>query len=94
MNHAVLAVGYGSSGSQDYWILRNQWGASWGNNGYIYLPISSSDDSTGGACGIIGPMAPVFPVIPTSELNPDVSSATGQDHKHARTTQYVCGLLL
>lgn len=55
LNHAVVAVGYGAmSTGEEYWILRNQWGASWGADGYIYLPISYNDDSTGGACGLLG----------------------------------------
>ena len=55
LNHALVAVGYGSmSTGEEYWILRNQWGAAWGAEGYIYLAISSDDDSTGGACGLLG----------------------------------------
>jgi C1A family cysteine protease len=34
--HAVLAVGY--SDSKGCVIVRNSWGASWGDNGYFYLP--------------------------------------------------------
>ena len=34
--HAVVAVGYSDSKSQV--IVRNSWGASWGDHGYFYMP--------------------------------------------------------
>ena len=36
-NHAANLVGYGKSGTKEYWLVRNQWGTSWGEQGYARI---------------------------------------------------------
>jgi len=55
LDHGVLIVGHGNDGQQDYWIVKNSWGANWGENGFIRI----ADIEGEGICGIN--MAPVQP---------------------------------
>jgi cathepsin L len=47
INHAVVLTGYGIDHitGLKYWLIRNSWSASWGENGYIRILRSDNDES-------------------------------------------------
>ncbi|KAJ1690372.1 hypothetical protein LUZ63_014527 [Rhynchospora breviuscula] len=50
LDHVMTVVGYGGDGLNKYWIVRNSWGTSWGENGYVRI---WKDSGLGpGVCGI------------------------------------------
>ncbi|KAI5009701.1 hypothetical protein ZWY2020_011838 [Hordeum vulgare] len=54
LDHAVLAVGYGTGteadGGKDFWLVRNSWGPGWGEGGYIRMERNVT--ARAGKCGI------------------------------------------
>lgn len=49
LNHAITMDGYDSTASVPYFQIRNSWGASWGDNGYIYIAMTAGNEK--GLCG-------------------------------------------
>jgi len=52
LDHGVAVVGFGVDESlgKEYFIVRNSWGASWGEKGYVR--VAKNDSISGGVCGI------------------------------------------
>jgi hypothetical protein len=57
-DHAVTVVGYGTEDGEDYWLVRNSWGSSWGNQGYFKLERSP----TANTCNMFAYKA-AYPIV-------------------------------
>ncbi|XP_048470159.1 procathepsin L-like isoform X2 [Rhincodon typus] len=55
-NHAVLVVGFGRMDNKNYWLVKNSWGTSWGDQGYIKIIKSHAN-----ICGILN--YAVYPIV-------------------------------
>lgn len=53
LDHGVLAVGYGTENGQNYYLVKNSWGTSWGEKGYIKLGRGSQYNGGDGQCGML-----------------------------------------
>jgi len=61
LDHGVLVVGYGSLDGEDYYRVKNSWGTTWGDNGYIYLGRGDKFNNGSGQCGML--MQASYPTV-------------------------------
>ena len=85
--HAIVIVGWGEEKGTKYWIIRNSWGANWGDGGYFKILRGENE------CGIEGNVFCLVPdfFYPTgyklgdlrSSLSPDSLDTVGHTEKIA-----------
>jgi len=62
LDHGVLLVGYGTDATGlDYYKVKNSWGTTWGQAGYVLLGRGATYNGNQGQCGI--QMDPSYPVV-------------------------------
>jgi len=67
LDHGVLVIGYGSDRIEgkdrieDYYLVKNSWGTSWGDEGYIKLGRGPTYNDGQGQCGIL--LQASYPVL-------------------------------
>jgi len=54
-------MGYDSSAGSDYWKVKNSWGGSWGEGGFIRLCRNCGMNGGAGQCGLMS--QPSYPVV-------------------------------
>ena len=73
VNHAVLIVGYGKDAQtgQEFWLIRNSWDTTWGEEGYIRLAITGDGP---GMCAIQTQL--YWPLVKTGDGKKSKDSTT------------------
>jgi hypothetical protein len=79
-DHCVMATGFNVTAPTPYWIVRNSWSSTWGEEGYVYLEMAKN------TCGLADDAT-----IPTVKLDlteeEEAEAAKGREAMYQRATR-------
>jgi len=76
-DHCVMATGFNTTAPTPYWIVRNSWSDTWGEEGYIYLEMAEN------TCGLADDAT-----IPTVVYDGDSAKVVANfEHHYARAAK-------
>jgi len=79
-DHCVMAVGFNRTAPTPYWIVRNSWSSTWGEQGYIYLEMAEN------TCGIADDAT--IPIVTLDQTVEEVAeAATRREAMYQKATQ-------
>jgi C1A family cysteine protease len=70
-DHCVMATGFNTTAPTPYWIVRNSWSDTWGEEGYIYLEMAEN------TCGLADDAT-----IPTVEYDGNAAQVAANFERH------------
>lgn len=87
IDHAVILIGWDDTkGTKGAWLLRNQWGTSWGIDGYMWIAYGAYDVGTEAIWCTAGALPPPTPVPPTPTPTPGGTQYTMQTNTDGTIT--------